>query len=178
MMISAHWHDAPFEDLRQFCLTHTVGRQITTEVSDVPYSFGDYARRLVEDWLNYAVDHWEWWVSVLDPADVRPVGYGIRGGAVYDPDREWCTKFPHSHPWDGKTVVLHLDPPTAGGELVVFDDDRETIIQEVVPQKGLVTIMSDHTYHGVRAVGGIRPRVTIMGGAHKYPRSKMCGCML
>lgn len=170
------WHDAPFEALRQFCLKNAAGRQITTEVESVPEAFETYAKVLIEDRLKYKVDHWEWWVSVLDPSDVRPSGYGVRGGVEFNPDREWCTLFPHAHPWDGRTVVLHLDPPTEGGELVVFEKDRERISHEFEPQKGLVTVMDDHTYHGVKAVKGIRPRVTIMGGAHKYPRSIMCGC--
>ena len=167
-----HWLDAPLDELREFCLSKAVGRQVATEVETVPISFMAW----VMDNIGTDFDHWEWWVNVLDPCTVRPSGYGILGGVKFDPEAEWCTKFPHAHPWDGKTVNLYIDPAESGGELVIFEDDRETVAEVIMPLSGTVAITEDHVWHGVRAVHGDRPRISIMAGAHRWPRSEQCRC--
>ncbi len=167
------WHDAPFEELREFCFENAAGRQVSTNVHPAPFKFVAY----VMEQIGTDFDHWEWWVNLLDPVTVRPSGYGIAGGGrPHDPNAEWCQKFPHAHPWDGLTLTLHVDPPESGGELVVFEDDRQTVAHVLPAERGLVTLMPDHVWHGVKAIHGDKPRVTLMAGAHRWPNSAQCQC--
>ncbi len=163
--VSTHqWDDCPVAELRGFVEQH-VGHHKTCEVpkAPLPAVFVEFARQIIEDKLGYEVDHWRYWISSLAPLD--------------DPDAEWQLKFPHTHGWDGKTLVLYLGLPESGGELVVLDQDVETELECWTPKEGMAAVMSDHAIHGVKAIKGSKHRLTMIAGAYPYPeRSTKCRC--
>lgn len=165
------WNQAPFDEVLDFCLANTKGYAVTTNVETVPDAFREYAEKIA-DAMHYPVDRWHYWVSTL--GGPKQNGYGVQRLQLSD---EWMPKFPHCHGWDGLTISLHVQTPEEGGELVVFEDDQWTVRRTIKPTMGLVTLVRDHVWHGVRKVKGDTPRVSIMAGAYPHPSEQgLCTC--
>ena len=158
------WQRAPLEYLRSYVEERAVRgpKAVTTDIQDPPNAFQAYAQSLLQGVLGYEVDHWVYWCSILDP--------------VEDPDQEWMVKFPHSHGYDGLTLVQYLQAPEEGGELALLDT-KKNILEMYEPKAGEGAIIVDHEVHGVRAVRGSEPRITIIAGAYPYPKGSLkCRC--
>jgi hypothetical protein len=166
------WEGCPVDMLREHVLGVVSGGHKTCESNDVPQVFKDYAKSIIEGELGYEVDHWVYWCSDitalenLKPSHVPP-----------EHDLDWQLKFPHTHGWDGRTMILYLQEPEEGGALVVLDDDVETEIGRFEPKVGWAAVMKDHAIHGIKAIHGDTNRVTIIAGAYPYPvGSTVCRC--
>jgi|Cruoilmetagenom7_1024161.scaffolds.fasta_scaffold00637_16 hypothetical protein len=156
------WEGCPIEELRQLAIEGAGGAHATCMGFTPPQSFKDFAKSIIEDEMGYEVDHWNYWASNLDPVDEG---------------REWQLKFPHTHQWDGRTMILYLDEPEGGGELVVLDEDMTTELQVFEPKAGYAAVMRDHAIHGVKRIIGSKNRVTMIAGAYPYPKgSTKCRC--
>jgi len=163
------WKECPVDMLRDFALANVSGSHKTCETHEVPQVFKDYAASIIEGEQGYEVDHWMYWISELESVDTV---------ASCDPnhDKEWQLKFPHTHQWDGRTMILYLQVPKVGGALVILDADmNETDRFET--KVGWAAVMNDHAIHGVKAIRGGPNRVTMIAGAYPYPPgSPKCRC--
>lgn len=164
------WDDCPVEELREFALANVSPARKTCEDCNPPQVFKDYAASIIEGEVGYEVDHWKYWASNLTALDNL-------ASVPPEHNRDWQLKFPHTHGWDGITLVLYLQAPEGGGELVILDDDIETELFRASPQVGTAAIMKDHSIHGVKAIIGNTNRVTLIAGAYPYPtKSTKCRC--
>ena len=163
------WKDCPVDVLREHVLANVSANHKTCETSDVPQVFKDYAKSIIEDEMGYEVDHWLYWcsdITALDNLKLVPPEH----------DREWQLKFPHTHQWDGRTMVLYLQEPESGGELALLDPDMNET-DSFKPKIGWAAVMKDHAIHGIKAIRGNTNRVTMIAGAYPYPVAEAkCKC--
>lgn len=158
------WQNAPLDSMIEYVeRTANRGRKaITTDAPDAPGQFQAYAQALISGVLGLEVDHWVFWCSILDP--------------VEDPEQEWMPKFPHSHGYDGLTLIQYLQAPEEGGELALCDQEKN-VISMYEPKAGQGAILKDHEVHGVRAVRGSKARITLIAGAYPFPSGPgRCRC--
>lgn len=161
------WDGCPVDELRDFVVANC-GAHKTCIVHAVPQVFMDFAKRTIEVESGYAVDHWQYWISSLAPLDEVGKERAKDG---------WQLMFPHTHGWDGITMVLYLNEIEGGGELTILDDDVETELMSWSPKPGMAALMRDHAIHGVKAIQGETHRITMIAGAYPYPkRSTKCRC--
>lgn len=162
------WDDCPVEELYPLAIAGAGSNHKTCVGFTPPQSFVDFAKSIIEDELGYEVDHWRYWASSLSPLDAKAQVRAIDG---------WQLMFPHTHGWDGRTLVLYLNEVEGGGELAVLDQDVETELACWEPTPGMAAVMADHAVHGVKAIQGDTNRVTMIAGAYPYPvGSTKCRC--
>ncbi len=155
------WEDCPIDELYPLAVAGAKNQHATCIDFKPPQAFVDFAKSIIEDELGYEVDHWRYWASDLEPVDES---------------RDWQLKFPHTHQWDGRTLVLYLNEPEGGGELMVLNEDMSEHTRFDV-RPGMAAVMSDHAIHGVRRIEGSTNRVTMIAGAYPYPvGEKRCKC--
>ena len=155
------WRRAPLDYLRSY-VEERANHGTITDIHDPPGQFVGYVESLVKGVFGYEVDHWIYWCSILDPVD--------------NPEQEWMPKFPHSHGYDGLTLVQYINAPEEGGELALCDLDLN-VTEMYKPKAGESAIIMDHEVHGVRAVRGSEPRITIIAGAYPFPSGPgKCRC--
>jgi len=163
------WEDCPVDVLREHVLANVSTGHKTCETNNVPQVFKDYAKSIIEGELGYEVDHWVYWIS--DIVNLDALKY-----VPPEHNRDWQLKFPHTHGWDGRTMVLYLQEPEEGGALALLDDDMNEI-DCFEPKVGWAAVMSDHEIHGIKAIHGKTNRVTMIAGAYPYPKgSTVCRC--
>lgn len=161
------WEDCPVDELKEFVVENCAHHK-TCMVSQVPQVFMDYASKIIEGEMGYHVDHWQYWISSLAPHDEAGRNRSVPG---------WMCMFPHTHGWDGMTMVLYLNEIEGGGELVVLDQDQETELARWKPVPGTASLMSDHAIHGVREIEGNTNRIAMIAGAYPYPKqTTKCRC--
>ena len=162
MNVSKHtWEDCPVDELFALAVEGAGNQHMTCIGFDPPESFKQFASDVIEIEDGYVVDHWVYWASNLEP---------VLGG-------DWQMKFPHTHQWDGRTLVLYLNEIEGGGELVVLEEDMVTERQRFPVKPGTAALMGDHAIHGVRAIHGSTNRVTMIAGAYPYPKgTTKCQC--
>lgn len=163
------WKDCPVDMLREHVLANVGPGHKTCEGKEVPQVFKDYAKSIIEDEMGYEVDHWIYWISEITALEnlksIPP-----------EHDREWQLKFPHTHQWDGRTMILYLQVPESGGGLAVLDPDMNEV-DCFEPKVGWAAVMNDHAIHGIKAIHGNTNRVTMIAGAYPYPISEpKCRC--
>ncbi len=162
------WEGCPVDELRLLAIEGAGGNRATCVGFTPPQSFVDFSKSIIEDEMGYEVDHWVYWASNLEPLDEKAQARSKDG---------WQLMFPHTHAWDGRTMILYLDVPEGGGELVVLDEDMETELHRFEPQVGHAAVMRDHAIHGVKRIEGDKNRVTMIAGAYPYPKgSQKCRC--
>ena len=118
---------------------------ITDRQSDKELAmFKDWCSGVFDD-LGIPHNRWDFWCSILTRQD----GNG-----------EGCQGFPHNHMWNGVTLVLYLQVPEDGGDLVVLEEDVEEA--RISPRTGLAVTVGGYDDHGVERIVGETPRVTII----------------
>jgi len=163
------WKDCPVDMLREHVLANVSGAHKTCETNNVPQVFKDYAKSIIEDEMGYEVDHWLYWVS-----DIQALEKCEHTPPKHDP--EWQLKMPHTHQWDGRTMILYLQVPESGGGLAILDPDMNEI-DCFQPKVGWAAVMKDHAIHGIKAIHGDTNRVTMLAGAYPYPvKEAKCRC--
>jgi len=163
------WADCPVDMLRDYVLANVSVGHKTCESHNVPRVFKDYAKSIIEGELGHKVDHWVYWISDIT---------ALKNLASIPPnqDHAWQLKFPHTHGWDGQTLILYLQVPESGGALVMLDPDMNEI-DRFEPKVGYAAVMSDHAIHGIKAIHGNTNRVCVLAGAYPYPPEEpRCQC--
>ena len=80
----------------------------------MPEEFIEHCKQIVVDMGMEPATRWRFWVSSIREEN--------------KPDTEtWAQGFPHTHGWEGLTMIHYLQVPEHGGALVIRDWDRSEI---------------------------------------------------
>ena len=115
--------------------------------------FRDHATTLCEE-LGFPAGNRRYWFGVWSP------------GQVDENDSGWCPGFPHTHGWDGLSFAHVLQAPDGGGDLWIKPSDggRAFIFPSDV---GMTSVVGGYVSHGIRAITGTRPRVTMITAVYR-----------
>lgn len=139
-----------FGEWRDFAVAHMEGQGAATpldESSLPPQNYRDWVQQTFKA-NDLPMARMRYWVSVI-PA--QPESY----------PPAWSKGFPHTHGWDGWTLVLYLSQIESGGELVVRDD-KGTVLGILPPKLGTAVFIDGRTEHGVMIPYGEVPRVSLI----------------
>ncbi len=110
-------------------------------------AFKDWCTPIFDN-LGIAHVRWDFWCSIIPEGHVDKQNPG------------WAKNFPHNHCWNGTTLILYLQVPKAGGDLVIVEDGEE--LERVFPNPGMAATVGGWDEHGVEAVEGDVPRITLI----------------
>lgn len=170
------WEDIPIEELREYILSrhlsedaarhgrapHNGAVKVQTDQPAMPDSFRRFAANTFAD---LDIFEWQYWT-----------GYYDRECPPGQPN--FVSGMPHAHGWDGSrhaqyklghTLVMYVQVPERGGELVVmpeFRDNKNMGPQhELAPAVGVGAVIEGNVAHGVRPVHGDTPRLACIATA-------------
>ena len=151
------WADAPTDLLREFVEKHRNDKHsgangVSRNPEDhngMPIEYQDYVADIFENVLHYPVKEWRYWIGITLP------------GKNNTQHPEFAKGFPHCHQWDALTAVHYVQVADEGGDLVVCDDNRN-VLTRFKAKVGLTAVIDGRSSHGVEAVRGATPRLTVI----------------
>ena len=155
------WPDAPEDMLLEYVLANHRGfgahpvpgypddpTGASNKPDQIPNEFVEHCKDVIEIMGYRPCDRWRYWCSIIRMEQKQ----------AEDP---WAQGFPHTHGWDGLTLVHYIQVPHKGGALVIRDHNRE-VIKKFTPEVGKTAVIDGRTEHGVERVYGDVPRVTVI----------------
>ncbi len=150
--------ESPVEQLCALALDNSVDGNTSARDMDrnkLPESIKQHFRDCLTE-LEYPFDDakWRYWTGVVHP--------GHKSNHV-----GWAKGFPHTHQWDGITLVHYIQVPDSGGDTVIMEDDHVNILHRFPPELRMTAAMDGWSQHGVEEVFGETSRMTILATGYR-----------
>jgi hypothetical protein len=158
------WPDSPVDMMKEYAIgehrgfgAHPVpgSGDPETKMANkkwMPTEFVLHSQDIVRN-LGYEAKRWRYWVSIISEETNK------------HEEEVWAQGFPHTHGWEGLTMIHYLQVPSGGGDLVIRDWQRDEI-ERFTPQVGWTAVIDGRTEHGVERVWGEVPRITLISTAY------------